>query len=90
MKHVKEIKVFIKRWKIQNVLIFDIIGDKYFHWIFSLIFLFYIKRIVFTLFNKGYNFTSDSVERNINYLKNIIFEFNIINNKEYIANIEIY
>ena len=47
-------------------------------------------RIVFTLFNKGYNFTSDSVERNINYLKNIIFEFNIINNKEYIAIIEIY
>ena len=77
MKHVKEIKVFIKRWKIQNVLILDINGDKYFHWIFSLIFLFYIKRIVFTLFNKGYNYTRDLAEKILNYLKNTIFEFNI-------------
>ena len=48
--------------------------------------------IVFTLFNKGYNYTRDLAEKILNYLKNIIFEFNIINNKEYIAiaNIEIY
>ena len=73
---LKRNKSFHKEMKNTKCFNDDINTDKYFRWILKSNF-FYMQIIVFTLFNKGYNYTRDLAEKILNYLKNTIFEFNI-------------